>query len=454
MNLSSLINKKIGLWGIGVSGSAIARFLLHQGHKPAILDKHIPDSSHSLLAQHNLTWYQDQEKRTQFLEEHDLIITSPGIDLRPYDQHRHKFIAEADLFYAAWQKPIIALTGTLGKTSITTLLSQLLPTQTPTTATGGNIGIGMLDLVGSDAERALLEVSSFQLEHCNHFAPDLAIWTNLYPNHLDRHGDEEGYFHAKARILKYQKAGQQALVPLALVQRLRAHGYRTDLPYAVFIDTIITTEHLQHLAAQDTLYGYDEDGATVRYANGEQRIVLSRKIIPAISYPSNWIIIAATLDLLGYNAQQLIMSTTNYELPHYRLELVATHTDVPYYNDSKSTIMEATLAAVQALAPRKVIVLLGGVSKGVDRTPYMAHLKNYVHACICFGGEAHALNQACAQEGITSVACATLEEAVIATQNYITSDAAVLLSPGGASFDLFKHYQERGERFKELVLKL
>src|SRR5690606_28349772 len=138
-----------------------------------------------------------------FLENNSYIIPSPGINVYPYASFAHKWLAELDLFNSEYKKPIIAITGTVGKTSVTHLLDQLLQKYTQRVLTGGNIGIGMLDLLShpENTDVSLLEVSSFQLELCKSFAPDLAIWTTFSENHLDRHETIDKYFDAKYRIL-------------------------------------------------------------------------------------------------------------------------------------------------------------------------------------------------------------------------------------------------------------
>ena len=335
------------------------------------------------------------------------------------------------------ERPIIGITGTLGKTSITHLLTTLLHNAGVAVATGGNIGTGMLDLVQSEAPQALLELSSFQLEYCRQFAADGAIITNLYPNHLDRHETIENYFEAKKQILLRQHAGQWALVPLELAPLLRSDKRLDHRPLAFFKQESHPNDALKFLLPGDELYKPD----------------FIQKV-PPISYPQNWLIIAAALDLMGLNAADIIAQADNLSIPDYRLEKVAIINSVTYYNDSKSTIMQATLAAVDALQPHPIILLLGGTSKGVDRTGLMQQLKNKIHRIICFGAESQTLYQACSAAAIPAEDVTTLEDAVALAQTMATAGTNVLLSPGGASFDLFANYQARGERFKELVLGL
>jgi UDP-N-acetylmuramoylalanine-D-glutamate ligase len=601
-----LTNKKIGIWGFGVSGQSLLRYFIQQAELPVlgILEKNLsPELQAPYAGNPNVTFYKDEPSaRQQFLEHHDIIIPSPGIDLRPYAHYSEKFLAEADLFYLLWtgnplewfdtsvfafgfvghspraegknahtenrstpikltqestdpkctiqesargecfsqhldaqknvsnhssepkeyvRKKIIGITGTLGKTSITHLLSILLPQAGISVATGGNIGTGMFDLLGSDADYALLELSSFQLENCKHFVADIAVITNLYPNHLDRHETMEKYAQAKFNIFARQNEAQHAVVPLENASEL--HKQFPHKPFAFFSSHTPTTEQLEHFVWGNRLYCCDEgtimklelSALTSRYTRHFQKEIpgtrsersnttshkdnthqtpigqpntssahfecffeasqcvekMYREVsathktqtlssIPTISYPENWLIITTVLDLLGLDSEEIISGAKNLTIPDYRLEKVATIQGTSYYNDSKSTIMQATLAAVDALKQthnNTIIVILGGTSKGVDRTPFVKKLKNNVTHVICFGAEAHELHAMCNAAGIPATAVATLEEAVALAQKLASSktagsQTAVVLSPGGASFDLFKDYKERGERFKQLVL--
>ena len=216
-------SKKIGVWGLGVVGKAAVRFFHKQGISVNVMEnREISAHEQNFLTDHRATLYR-QNDVTAFLASHDFCIASPGIDLRPYQQYQKQFITELDIFASFWQKPIIAITGSIGKTTVTHLLSQLL-SKKMRVATGGNIGIGMLDLLAEqdNADCALLEVSSFQLEQCTAFAPTVALWTNFHPNHLDRHGTSEEYFKAKAQLLLRQKETDHALVPLELLPMIRA----------------------------------------------------------------------------------------------------------------------------------------------------------------------------------------------------------------------------------------
>lgn len=479
-----LTHKKIGIWGFGVSGQSLLRYFTQQPEIPVlgILEKNLkPELLEPYAHLPAVTFYKDEpEIRQLFFDTHDIIIPSPGIDLRPYAQYAEKFLAEADLFYLLWGNPsspelartrkIIGITGTLGKTSITHLLSTLLPQAGIAVATGGNIGTGMFDLLQSDAPYALLELSSFQLEHCKHFTTDIGVITNLYPNHLDRHETMSNYAQAKYGIFMRQTHDQWAVLPLEWAEDVRKNEHLQSKPLAFFTKQTPSPDMLKHLIPGDKVYYCDGNARILRYTslrsalrtsgiqnttNNTNAITEILSHIPQLSYPENWIIIAAVLDLLNIDVQELISHTHNLAIPDYRLEKVATINEVSYYNDSKSTIMQATLAAVDALKKShtsNIIVLLGGTSKGVDRTPFVKTLKDNVTHVICFGGEAQQLRSMCETVGIPATAAATLEDSMSIARSHARPHSAVVLSPGGASFDLFKDYKERGECFKKLVL--
>jgi UDP-N-acetylmuramoylalanine--D-glutamate ligase len=172
--------------------------------------------------------FQTEEHKELFFSSCDYILVSTGIDIRAYyATYKEKWLNELDLFADDWKKPIIAITGTVGKTSTVSFLSALLQQHQYAIATGGNIGIATFDMLSTQKEMdyAVLEVSSFQLEHCASFAPDLAILTNFYPNHLDRHGSEQDYFDAKYNMFAHQNNHQKALIPFTLYEQFINKNY-------------------------------------------------------------------------------------------------------------------------------------------------------------------------------------------------------------------------------------
>jgi len=412
----NLKNKKIGIWGYGITGRSTADFMISRGAHVGVMDKNLLADEAAYFAQHGITFF-SQDQLEAFFDAHDLIIPSAGIDLRPYyEKYKDKWLFELDIFAQEFKKPYIAITGSVGKTTVTSLLSQLLAMYGKRVATGGNIGIASLDLIAQqdDVELAVLEVSSFQLEHATRFAPELAIITNIIENHLDRHGTMEEYVRAKLNI---QKNAARALIPL----ELRAHISPEQIKKTTFI------------------------------SNAQAELLHT---LPPITFDQNWLTIIAILDALGLPLAELPTHAQHLKMPEHRVEYVATIRGAKYYNDSKSTAPAATLAAVERLGDAPLHLLLGGLSKGIDREPLVAQLHGKVKSIVCFGKEAEALQAFCAKYSVPAQACATLEQAVTAAHTAAQPEEIVLLSPAGSSYDLFENFEHRGRVFKELVAAL
>ena len=210
MKKINLTNKKIGIWGLGIVGKSVLEYAQRYTTDIQIMDK-AQHPSIPVIAQteHNIA---------QFLEHNDIIIASPGIMLHDYENYRHKFINELDIFAQEFDGTTIAITGTVGKTTVTSLLQQCIPGS----IAAGNIGYGMLNLLNLQPipKQVVLELSSYQLQKAQCFAPAIAVWTNFYPNHLDHHKDEQEYFDAKCNMLTHQNADQYALLPYEIIDKI------------------------------------------------------------------------------------------------------------------------------------------------------------------------------------------------------------------------------------------
>lgn len=447
--------KSVGVWGFGAVGKAATRWCLDQGITPTVMDKQDPTPDDAAwLASHAIP-FSSQKNAAAFLAAHDYIIPSPGIDLRPYAEYQDKFIAEIDIFCTLWKKPIIAITGTIGKTSVTYLLSELLIRSGHRVATGGNIGTGMLALLPEQPEKecAILELSSFQLEYSRACKPTVGIITNIYPNHLDRHGSLEEYTRAKLALIAQQNSDTVAIIPVDLLPVIRIHPKLKDRRLTCISYEPMDPQSLSHFGSE-RIITRTVAGDIVILEHGTTRILVPSAKIPQASYPANWIIIAAAIDALGYSPSDVFAHAGEITLPHHRLAPVATINGITFYNDSKATIMPAVIAAVDKLSDTRVILLLGGLSKGVNRAPYMRLLAPKVARIVCFGAEAYDLARMCTGAKIEATYHATLEAALQDAYMHASAGDAIVLSPGGSSFDLFADYTQRGARFIELVQEL
>ena len=436
------MDKKVGIWGLGSVGKAAIAYLSEQGAQCHIYDQRtLTNDELKLLHRYQVQAY-GQEELDQFLQSHDYILASPGVDIAPYRNKAH-FLCELDLFAPVWHKPSIGITGTIGKTTLTTLLHMILKKEMTVTM-GGNIGIPLFEVVAQQkhVDVAVIELSSWQLEYAHTYAPNIAIWTNLYPNHLDRHHTMDAYFQAKAHLLTYQTNAQTAIVPLALWNQIQALKITSDCIWVHYTKP----KHRYFDRAQSMIY-LDND-QIIYWQNGFKQKLMHVDQLPTCTFTTNWLFILATL--LTLKLPISLINNCSIQLEH-RLEKVGTHNKLTYYNDSKATTPEATLAAVGRFKHDKLILFLGGLSKGVDRSPLIKQLPENVIAIICFGKEAYLLKALCDEQQLNAYAYANLEEAFRYATTNINNANIALLSPSGASFDLYTNYQERGNHFKQLV---
>ncbi len=448
------MNKRIGIWGLGVVGKSAIAYFARKNTLLEVMDKRTPTAQElEFLSHYNVPFF-TQEELPAFLERNEYILPSCGIDVRPYVRFKDKWLSELDIFAQECTKPIIAITGSVGKTTVTHLLSQLLIAQGKTVFTGGNSWISLLESIetANAADYVVLEASSFQLERCKQFKPALAICTNIYANHLDRHGTPEQYIQAKLHILAQQKTDDRALLPLSLFAQI-PQEIRTTRPLSFFSLTPPTTHDLSLLGSLHTLCFLHNGSFFSNYQTKEFKIFDFTEF-PTTSYPENMLILAATLHLLGYPLDSFTRIIDTQELPEHRLEKIATINGIDFYNDSKATIPASTLAAIEKIKGRPIILFLGGVSKGVDRSGLVRQLGDKIRFVYCFGKEAHELKSFCDRSNIPARACATLDETFITLPALMQPQDQVLFSPSGASYDLFEDYQERGNYFKKLVRKL
>jgi UDP-N-acetylmuramoylalanine--D-glutamate ligase len=449
-------NKNIGIWGFGVVGKAAAQYLCNTCSHLEILDSREPTAEEqNTIVQLNASWTQakDSSAIEAFITQNDFIIVSPGIDTRQYTQFSDKFIAEFDLFQSSYTQQIVAITGSVGKTTITHLLSHIIRSYNARWWTGGNIGNSVLDALAiqDQTSGAIIEASSFQLDQCKTFAPDLAIITNIYPNHLDRHGTFDAYIQAKAKIFAHQNEEQTALIPITLKETLDLKNIRSSIHF--FSQTKPEQSLLQQLPSTSIVF-YIEDNIIKAYNDGTSITLVNIEALPSISFLENWLIICAVLFISQLPVDNLKELVTNVALPEHRLELAATINGIDFYNDSKGTTTAATLAAVNKLKNRPIILILGGIGKGVNRTDFIKELKPTVKAIVCFGKEREALATACQSCNIPYDVTINLEQAIDACITLASSGDQIVFSPSGTSFDQFKNYEERGTYFKECIRKI
>ena len=412
-------DKKVGIWGLGKTGQSVLSFIApHVASLTVIESAPLSPEQQKLLQTHNAQLV-PADYLSQFLELNDIIIPSPGVDLSRYSEWSGKFVSELALFERHVTQKTIAITGSVGKTTTVTLLTQLLNRCGIKAIAVGNIGTPMLDILANQKnyDVIVLELSSFQLEQPHTFAPSLAAITNIFPNHLDRHTTMEQYAHAKGQLLAHQTDEQWAIIPFE------------------FVDTFIDFTAGQKVVwlSQDAYQDYITE------------------VLSDVTFAQNWRLIFALLNEMGIEPEQVLPHCTSLSIPEHRFERIGTYLGITFYNDSKATISESTLESLARCANKPVILFLGGISKGVDRSSLIKQLPKTCKSVICFGKEADTLQQLCAARGLTSSSHPTLESAWNTCTAQASEGDTVLFSPAGASYDLFKNYEERGNAFKKLV---
>ena len=447
--------KKIGIWGLGKVGKSAVEYFLGKQYEIEVLDKKtLKPEEKMFLKKHNIAYY-DQENLEHFLQRNEFILPSPGINLQQMQQYKEKCICELDILQKEFHKPIIGITGSVGKTTITHIVNQTLQAQNISVWTGGNIGTPMLQLLKEkrNIQIALLELSSFQLEQSKTFCPDIAVWTNFYPNHLDRHGTLQSYFEAKKNIIRNQKSNQHALLPLKIIDRLGPlEQYNSNI---YFVSPKKPTDNqLKKLRPDDQLL-YLQNNTIFKYVphTNKTSAIAKTNHWADFTFQENLLIIQGIFYIIKkyYGLSEAMIEKMQLKTLEHRLEKCCTIHSIDFYNDSKSTTPASTLAAVRKLSCRPIILLLGGLSKGVDRTPLIKKIKPHVKHIISFGKEAELLKQLCKKEQISCTSFAHMQEAVMHSFDYAKPKDQILLSPSGSSFDLFENYIARGNHFKKII---
>jgi len=380
--------------------------------------------------------------------EQDLVIASPGVpaEMACLAAARAKGIpvwSEIELASRFLKGKLIGITGSNGKTTTTSLTAHILETARFPTILAGNIGTPVIATVESTSDKSVTvaELSSFQLESIEKFRPNVAVFLNLTPDHLDRHPSLEAYARAKGRIFENQTEQDAAV--------LNADDPATAA-LAPSRPQVFWFSRVKHVAEGAYLRG-DE---IVFRREGEETVLLRRSDIGLRGEHNveNVLAAAATTYLTGAQAAAIAEGVRSFAGVEHRLEFVAEVAGVSYYNDSKATNVDATLKALDAF-PGRLIVILGGKDKGSDYTVLRDPLRAKATVALLIGAAAEKIEKQIAGS-VPAVRAETLEGAVELAAKQAHSGDTVLLAPACASFDQFQSYEHRGRVFKQLVQQL
>ena len=446
-----LKDKRVLVVGLGKSGVASALFLKDRGARVTVSDTKSPDQLRDeipVLLDHGITVETGGHGERTFRGQ-DLIVVSPGVpvDAKPLVQARalgEPVIGEIELAAQHLQGPIVAITGSNGKTTTTTLTGEILTTGGLPTLVGGNIGTPAISLVAKAKPETVvvLEVSSFQLETIQTFRPKIAVVLNVTPDHLDRHRTFEAYVDAKARIFENQQASDFAVLNED-DETCRTMGERTRAQVFWFS------------RKKEVKQGaWVRDGQIMfRDGRGQFEVMLVSEIpLKGAHNVENVLAGVCGGMLMGCKAELTRKAVREFKAVEHRLEYVATVKGVEYYDDSKATNVDATIKALESF-PANIHLILGGKDKGSDYTVLNDLLRHRVKRVYTIGAAAEKIESHI--KGAAEIVHAeTLDNAVRRAAATAKAGDIVLLAPACASFDQFQSYNHRGRVFKEVVHSL
>nr|WP_186347914.1 UDP-N-acetylmuramoyl-L-alanine--D-glutamate ligase [Pseudomonas sp. WS 5071] len=431
--------------GLGKSGMSLVRFLARQGVSFAVADtRENPPELATLRRDYPQVEVRCGELDVEFLCRADELYVSPGLALatpalQAAAARGVKLSGDIDLFARNAKAPIVAISGSNAKSTVTTLVGEMAAAAGKRVAVGGNLGMPALDLLSDDVELYVMELSSFQLETTHQLGAEVATVLNVSEDHMDRYSGLPAYHLAKHRIFR---GARQVVVNRqdALTRPLMSDG----LPCWTF-----------GLGAPDfKAFGLREENGEKYLAFEFQNLMPVRELkVRGAHNQANALAALALGHAVGLPFDAMLSSLRNFTGLEHRCQWVRELEGVSYYNDSKATNVGAALAAIDGLGmdmDGKLVLIAGGDGKGADFSGLRDSVTKYCRAVVLIGRDANLIADALG-DAIPQVRAASLDEAIAQSRALAQSGDAVLLSPACASFDMFKNYEERGQLFARAV---
>jgi len=440
--------KKIVILGLALSGAAAAKLAVRQG-----ADVFVSDNQDTLALQGTLTDLKalgipgELGQHSDQIYDADLWIISPGIaqDSELVQKAQSNDIPiVSEIEFASWftEAPILAITGSNGKTTTAHLLAEMIQTDDIHGALAGNVGIPFAEMVledlgNPDPKRVwVLEISSFQMEFIEHFKPYIAIFLNITPDHLNRYPSMKEYIAAKMKMWSRQTA-EDFIVYNAddtiLVEEI-AESTSRKIAFGL-------GHHSKAIFQPNRTKIYTEEHATL--------IEMNQLALPGKHNLANALAAATAAHLMGVPNKSIAATMSQFSGVPHRLEPIAEINGVTYINDSKATNLDAVQVALESFS-QPIILILGGLDKGGNFRSILPHTHNNLKEVIAFG-QAKELILTTLRDAVRSTSVMDLKEALELAQNCSQPGDVVLLSPGCASFDQFENFEERGDHFRSLV---
>ena len=446
--------KKILVLGAGVSGISVACVLQNRGAQVTLSDSKSAESlkNKDFSAIHEcgvmlVLGHQGED----LLQDIDWVVVSPGISIdipliKIAKKKNIKVMSEIEVAYQLCTAPILAITGTNGKTTTTTLIGEMVKTTERNVVVGGNIGLALSQEVAEVGDNGIVvaEISSFQLEGSINFRPRVAAILNITPDHLDRHHSLENYIAMKERIFANQTKDDYIVLNY---DDLTVREMANKVPSKVFFFS---------RQVELTSGIFVKDGMIILKWQGKTYIVcpVSKIQIKGGHNIENALAACGVAFFAGVTLIDMVQTLFNFTGVEHRIEKVTTIDGVTYYNDSKATNPESSIKALEAF-DQPIILIAGGRDKNTDLTIFMTLIKEKVAHLILLGEAKTRFESAAIEHGVSHIHIVdSLSEAVKLAHQVAKDSQVVLLSPACASYDMFTSYEERGTIFKQLVYEL
>ncbi len=437
--------------GLGKSGKAAAKALNEAGAVVTIQDSKTPDK----LDTQFLQYMQNEEIRSYLgsvpedMSAYDMLVLSPGVPpalgyIQEAKTAGAEVIGELELAYRLGEGNFVAITGTNGKTTTTTLAGEIFRASGRNTAVAGNIGNPVVTqaMDSTDKDWLVTEVSSFQLETAVDFRPAVSAILNLTPDHLNRHGTMEAYGAAKAKVAANQTEDEFLIINLDDEHAVRLSG-----------NTRATVIPFSRKTKPERGAYLDGTKIIVRDLSGAEHFICDRSDLRIIGDHNVENVLAAAAIAFFAGIEPEVISSAIREFPgvEHRIEFCGRVDDVDYYNDSKGTNVDAAVIAIKALKDG-IILIAGGDGKGQEFEDLAAHLDGAVEALILLGRDAPIIEEAAKKAGFTNIYnCKDMPECVRKAAELARPGEKVLLSPACASWDMYANFEQRGRHFKQCI---
>lgn len=454
LNLENIRNKRVLVVGLGKSGIAAVQAMLKLGAEVSVQDSKEAEKLDVQL----LTFLEGKGVSCYFheipehVENFDMLILSPGVNpelpfIRKAEEAGAEIIGELEIAYRIARGSFVAITGTNGKTTTTTLVGEIFKNARRKTFVVGNIGVAVISkaLESDEDDWLVTETSSFQLETTRYFKPSVSAILNLTPDHLNRHHTMEGYGKAKAKIFANQDESGYCVVNFddklcySLTEGCKAKvvpfSRRQELDFGAFLKG-------------DKLVIKDESGKLSELCGRDELKIIGDHNV------ENALAAAAICYFAGIDAETIAESLREFGGVEHRIEFSGEAGGVKYYNDSKGTNVDAAVTALKAIG-KDIILIAGGDGKGQDFSELLENFDGRVKHMMLLGRDAGIIAESAEKHDFKAYTyCKDMEECVRKAAEMAVPGDTVLLSPACASWDMYDNFEQRGRHFKDCVKRL